>query len=218
MASSRSHHSVLRGAAAALALVAASAGSLAAQGRTLFAWSGRVDREVLLVMRGADVNTRQSSRDDYGRVRVGSQLPRTDGVVQLRVQRGRGSADVVQQPDARNDYTAVVRLRDDQPGTGDYRVAASWQPVDGGYAGDDDGRYDRRDDRRGNNGRGGGWGRGGRRDRDDRARRDRDDRNATTGTATTGTATTNRDDRRTAAPATTACTTTARRAGTARGT
>jgi hypothetical protein len=177
MTSPRFPLSALRAAAAALGLVVASAGSLAAQGRTLFAWSGRVDREVLLVMRGGNVNTRQSSRDDYGRVRVGSQLPRTDGVVQLQVQRGRGSADVVQQPNARNDFTAVVRLRDDQTGTGDYQVAAFWQPVNGGYAGSDDGRYDRGDDRRGNNG--GGWGRGGRRDRDDRARddRNRDDRN-----------------------------------------
>ena len=164
---------------AAVTAVAASAAPLAAQTqRALFAWSGRVDREVLLVMRRGAVETRFSGGgdDDRGRLRVGSGLPRTDGTVDLRVSRGRGSADVVQQPSARNDYTAIVRLRDDQSGAGDYQITALWQPVNGSYAGDFDrddrddrrDRRDRRDARRDdrrdrrNNGRGWGWGRGGR--------------------------------------------------------
>lgn len=172
MTRTQSHVSIARTAAAALALVAGSAGTLAAQGRPLFAFSGRVDREVLLVMRGGSVDTRESSRADYGQVRVGSQLPQRDGTVRLRVDRGRGSADVVQQPSARNDYTAVVRLRDDQAGADEYRVTAYWQGNDGTYAGNDDGRYDRGNDRHGNNGRAGGWGRSGR-DHDDAGQWDR---------------------------------------------
>lgn len=194
MTHTRSHVLITRTVAATLALMAGSAGTLAAQGRSLFAFSGRVDREVLLVMRGGNVDTRKSSRDDYGQVRVGSQLPQRDGTVRLRVERGRGSADVVQQPSARNDYTAVIRLRDDQAGADEYRVSAYWQG-DGTYAGNDDGRsddgrYDRGNDRGGNNGRGGGWGRGGRNQNDDgqrdRAQRrgrddDRDDRDGQNG-------------------------------------
>lgn len=169
-------------AVAAAAAVTASAAPAAAQSqRALFAWSGRVDREVLLVMRRGGVETRFSggSAEDRGRVRVGSALPRTDGNVRVRVSRGRGSADVVQQPSARNDYTTVVRLRDDQSGAGDYQVTALWQPLDGGYAGD----YGR-DDRagRGTNGsRGNGdwdWGRNRTGNgRSGSTRDDRDDRN-----------------------------------------
>lgn len=96
--------------------------------RTLFAWSGRVDREVLLVMYRGGVETRFSggSDDDRGRVRVNDPLPRTDGYVDVRLTRGRGSADVLQRPSARNDYTAVLRVEDRQGGAGCYDFEASW--------------------------------------------------------------------------------------------
>ena len=169
-------------AAVAAVLVAAAARPAAAQQRVLFSWQGRVDREASLMMRGTRVTTPGGwYNTDRGNLRVSSSLPQTDGVVRLRVERGRGAVDVVEQPSSRNDYTAVVRVRDDQNGAGDYVVTAYWQPTGGnvasgggwgGRGNDDDrnGRDDRndRDDRRGN--------RDDRRgDRDDR-RRDRDDR------------------------------------------
>jgi hypothetical protein len=163
-------------AAAAAVLVAAAARPAAAQGRVLFSWQGRVDREASLAMRGSRV-TAPGAWSVAGRsdVRVGSPLPQAEGVVRLRVERGRGAVDVVEQPSARNDYTAVVRVRDDQPGADDYRLTAYWQPLSGdvasggwGYDRDDrDGRYDRDDRRRDREAR--------RRDREDR-RRDREDR------------------------------------------
>ena len=152
----------------AAALVAGAARPAAAQERVLFSWQGRVDREAALVMRGDRVTVPggwggSSSRGD---LRVGSALPQTEGIVRLRIERGRGAVDVTEQPSARNDYTVAVRVRDDQPGADDYRVTAYWQPAYGnvatgrGRGGWDDDRDDR-DDRR--------------RDRDER-RRDRDER------------------------------------------
>lgn len=162
-------------AAAAVAVVAASAGALSAQQRTLYAWTGRVDRELLLVMKGGDVNARTGFGlgSDRGRFRVGADLPRTDGSVDVRVSRGRGSVDVVQQPSSRNDYTAVVRVRDDADGAGDYQITTYWQPANGSYAGGygDNGGY-------GNGGYGdhGGYGRGDNDGRDDGRWEDRRDR------------------------------------------
>jgi hypothetical protein len=165
------------GAALALSLAAAVTPAWAQQQRTLFTWNGRVDREVLIVMRGRDVSTRASNAErGRERARIEGVLPRAEGVVTVNVNGGRGDVDVVQQPNSRNDYTTIVRIRDERSGDDRYRVAAYWRPTSYGDArgNDRDGRYDDRDDRRGR-GRGqGGWGRG--RDRNDDDRRDRGDR------------------------------------------
>ncbi len=160
---------------AAAAVVAVAARPAAAQDRVLFRWEGRVDREAALVMRGSRVSvpggvfTGASPRD----LDVRSSLPEADGVVRLRVDRGRGAVDVVEQPSAANGYTARVRVRDDQAGADDYRLTAYWQPTGGSVAGGrwgswDDDRDDRRDERRRER-------EARRRERDER-RRDRDDR------------------------------------------
>ena len=162
-------------AALAAALVAGAARPAAAQQRVLFSWQGRVDRETSLTMRGSRVTAPGGwYNTDRGNLRVSSSLPQTDGVVRLRVERGRGAVDVVEQPSSRNDYTAVVRVRDDQNGAGDYVVTAYWQPTGGnvgsgggwGGRGNDDDRYgrddrdDRRRDREDRRRDGGGWGNG----------------------------------------------------------
>lgn len=117
--------------------------------RTLYQWSGRVDRDAVIVMQNGDVRTRLDSYDnDAGaRVRVGAELPPADGVVDVRVAEGRGRVDVVEQPSRRNGYRAVVRVRDDDAGAGFYRLVAMWRPT-GGYGDgrpgdgrDGDGRY-----------------------------------------------------------------------------
>ena len=154
------------------AAVAVSASSLFAQGRPLFEWSGRVDREVRIIMRGREARTQMADRSPFpsqrSRVNVETALPQRDGRVAVRVQDGRGDVDVIQQPSARNDYTAIVRVRDRSSGVDDYRITAYWMPDEYGNGtwGDRDGypnRPDRdRDDRdNGNWGRGnGGYGRG----------------------------------------------------------
>src|SRR5439155_1197050 len=87
---------------------------------------------------------------------------------------GRGQVDVVQQPTARNGYTAIVRVRDPQGGAGNYRINAFWQPVSAGEVAPPFGR-DRGYDRNDRNDRG--------YDRNDRGDdRDRDMRDRDTGT------------------------------------
>ncbi|QJR36593.1 hypothetical protein [Gemmatimonas groenlandica] len=140
--------------------------------RALFTWTGRVDREVLIVVRGRDVSTRGFDAALPSRTRVNAALPRTNANVVVQLNDGRGDVDVIEQPSARNGYQAVLRVRDPRAGADNYRITAYVD--DRGYD-DRDGRngrddvYDRRDDDRGDRGNkdkgnGGGWGRGGRRD------------------------------------------------------
>ena len=110
---------------------AASASAVAAQGsRPLFEWSGRVDREVQFTMRGRDVWTRAFGQSD-GRLPgpdITSALPQGDGVVRVRLESGQGEVRVIQQPTAENDYTAIVRVRD-QSNSGEMnRITATWLP------------------------------------------------------------------------------------------
>ena len=124
--------------------LAASASSLFAQGRPLFEWSGRVDREVRILMHGRDARTQTGARTPVlrSRVDVSTALPQRDGRVSVRVQDGRGDVDVVQQPSARNDYTAIVRIRDRSNGVDNYRLTAYWMPYESGNG---NGRWDDRD-------------------------------------------------------------------------
>ena len=163
--------SMTQAAALAALLVVAGAAGVAAQDRPLFEWRGRVDREIQIVMQGRDLNTHLASWQDRllrDRQRVFSVLPREDGWVTVRREDGRGDAEVVQQPSRRNDYTAVIRIRDARGGTDDYRLTAYWRP-----AGGDNGWNGR------SNGNGNGWGWG--RNRDGNDDRDRGGRNGNDG-------------------------------------
>lgn len=142
--------------------------------RTLFTWTGRVDREVYITIRGRDVRTSGVDANLPNRARVDDALPRAGrGYVLVRLADGRGDVDVIDQPSARNNYQATVRIRDPRSGADNYRVIAYWN-------GDDrnDDRYDDRRDGPGNNGRGWGWGRDDRdRDNNGRGNGRNDDRN-----------------------------------------
>ncbi|HET9983989.1 MAG TPA: hypothetical protein VFQ38_10395 [Longimicrobiales bacterium] len=156
--------SIPRTAPLAVALLVAAASSASAQDRPLFEWRGRVDREAQIYVRGRDVETRYygSNERDRDRARVRSPLPRQDGWVRVNVRDGRGDVRVLQQPSARNGYTAIIRITDRSGGHDNYRLSAYWEPSRGyGDRGDwRDGRgpggWDR--DGRGN----GGWDRDGR--------------------------------------------------------
>jgi hypothetical protein len=144
------------------AALAVSASSLFAQSRPLFDWSGRVDREVRITMHGRDARALTDNRFPMQRSRldVASALPDRDGRVSVRLQDGRGDAQVVQQPNARNDYTAIVRVTDRSAGVDNYHLTAYWEPdrYNDGYGNRDDrGGWDRGRDNPDNNG---GWGRG----------------------------------------------------------
>jgi len=152
--------------------------------RTLFIWNGTIDKEVVIQVNGRQVETRASALDASfaPRLEQRDELPRVVGNVDAHLANGRGDVDVLQQPSARNDFTALVRIRDPRGGTDNYRVVVTWQRVDVRY-GPNDGRGRGDDD----------WNRDERtrdeRTRDERTRdeRTRDERNRDNG---------NRDDGR----------------------
>ncbi len=129
-----------------LALGAALSVSMAwqatAQQREVFEWSGPVDREVQITMRGRSLSTSNVGNNEPGRARstVTSMLPRQDGEITIQVLSGRGTVDVIQQPTSANNYTAVVRIRDGESGAARYRFNALWQPSSAGEVGPPYGR------------------------------------------------------------------------------
>jgi hypothetical protein len=69
-------------------------------------------------------------------------LPRT-GATNFRVRgmEGRGSAQLVEQPNSQNGYVAVIRIEDSQPGAAEYRLRVDWHAEGATYFGPRD--YDR---------------------------------------------------------------------------
>lgn len=145
-------------AAMSLALLAGAASPLAAQGRQIFQWSGRVQQETFITVRGSNARVREGRYESSGNLRLNSALPRDDGRLMVRLERGSADVDVVQQPSYRNDYTAVIRVRDNARRNDRIQVAAFWRPEYDGRVGNNrdgdgpwgriDDRADRRDDRR----------------------------------------------------------------------
>jgi hypothetical protein len=162
----RSVRSMLSATLAGTALLATTAASARADGITLFTWSGTVDREAILVMRGAVLQTQGDGYEAFqeARWRVEESLPRANGSVSIARADGRGDVEVIEQPSLFNGYTARIRVRDRQGGADRYRLVVTWRGARD---------YDRRDgDRDGDRG---GYDRGGYdRGRDDRGGPDRD--------------------------------------------
>ena len=100
-----------------------------AQGQQLFEWNGRVDREVQIVMRGNQVWTRKigATEPDFARGRAMTDLPRQNGVVRVQVMQGRGDVSVIQQPNAQNSFTTIVRIQDPRSGQDTYRLVGFWE-------------------------------------------------------------------------------------------
>lgn len=110
--------------------------------RRLFVWRGIVDDDTRISMRGDRVRTQVLSgaqRRTNARVTETHNLPRRDGIVRVQLLEGRGRVQVIQQPNARNDYTTIVRVKDGQGGAGQYRFAVYFDPVDDGRG---SGRWD----------------------------------------------------------------------------
>lgn len=108
------------------------------QQQELFEWAGRVDREIRIeVGRNAAhiINMGSNERNNGGRIRSFVPMPRQPGTVTVQVLEGRGKVDVIEQPNARNGYTAVIRLRDPDGGSARYRIAAYFTPDNYGRGG-----------------------------------------------------------------------------------
>ena len=130
---------------------------LGAQETQLFTWTGRVDCQVNLTIQGSNTSTNAARGDEFGgRFRVSSALPRQDGTVRVVVSGGRGDVVVVQQPNASNNYAAVVRVADNSAGADRYQVTAYFTPTTGGRYGqgrNNQGRIDQGRNDNVNNGR-----------------------------------------------------------------
>jgi len=98
-------------------------------------WSGDVDTEVFVLVRGRQVfNTPVRGRSVSGQqVDITTPLPRRPVTVTLQDVQGRGQVELVEQPDQANNYTAKVRIVDSQPGFGNYHFTMAWDDVGQGY-------------------------------------------------------------------------------------
>ena len=120
----------IRSAALAMGLLGATVVSAHAQQRVLLDWSGRVDSVARISIQGGGARVSLVGTQDNGAgdLHVRNELPHRDGTVTVQVASGRGDVDVVQQPHADNDYTAIVRIRDHSGGMDRYQLTALWTP------------------------------------------------------------------------------------------
>lgn len=91
-------------------------------------WSGTVDEEALLLFRGRQAFTTAVRGQRVGGERVDftDPLPRREVTVRLENPRGRGRTELLEQPTADNNYTAKVRIIDEEGGAGSYSFALTW--------------------------------------------------------------------------------------------
>jgi len=101
--------------------------------RHSISWSGRVDDTVVLRIQGDQIRTRVVSGAAPWHVSstVGSPLPSEPVHVWLSNIHGRGSVELVREPSVDNNYTAVIRVKDDRSGPGTYSFNVNWRT---GYA------------------------------------------------------------------------------------
>jgi len=116
-------------------------------------WSGTVDDTATIAIRGRDIRVDSNFkgvRDE--RRNMDGVLPRRDLRVDLRNTRGRGDVQIIQQPNERNHFTAIVRIKDYQAGADRYRFRlvwrdrneeGHWRDGDGPRGRDNDDRNDR---------------------------------------------------------------------------
>ena len=92
-------------------------------------WSGNVDDTAVITIRGRDERARTTSGNGTSNVsaQVDGQLPNRPVNVELRRVSGRGQVTVIEQPNARNNYTARVRVRDSQGGSARYSFVLDWR-------------------------------------------------------------------------------------------
>ena len=105
-------------------------------------WRGRVDDYVELNIQGNRVRSRErgGSQTLNEQVSFSNPLPRADVTVSVRKRNGRGQVSVVQQPNQSNNYTAIIKIDDNQGGADNYEIEMDWN---GTYDSRNYGVYDR---------------------------------------------------------------------------
>jgi len=112
-------------------------------------WSGTVDDTATIAIRGRELrvdSNMKGVRDE--RRHIDGFLPRRDQWVDLRDIRGRGDVQIIQQPNERNHFTAVVRITDHQAGADRYHFRLVWRGRGDEERWRDGDDRDDRDDRR----------------------------------------------------------------------
>lgn len=93
-------------------------------------WRGDVDRaiEVSLRHRSVRVNilSGRSQRRQHQDSRVEGFLPARPVTVRLENVAGPGTVEVTQQPDEANNFTAVVRVTNNEPSRAEFRFTLAW--------------------------------------------------------------------------------------------
>ena len=93
-------------------------------------WSGDVDADADIRWRAGNVSQRNLNanivRNPSSSV-TGNVVTNRPGQITVNVRAGRGTVEVVQQPDANNRWTAVIRVHDPQSGYGHYEIEAFWR-------------------------------------------------------------------------------------------
>lgn len=107
--------------------------ALASYGEETFRWRGRVDGIDDILIKGSQVRIEHVSalpiqNQDH---RFSAPLPFAEVDLTLNVVQGRGNVRLMEQPSARNQYTAVVRVDDqDHSGNAEYEFELSWSRED----------------------------------------------------------------------------------------
>lgn len=91
-------------------------------------WRGRVDDVTVLEIRDRYVSDRVISGRPAENIRsnFNGALPNREVTVSVEKRRGRGEVRVVEQPSRRNNYTAVIHIRDSSGGADDYEIEVRW--------------------------------------------------------------------------------------------
>lgn len=91
-------------------------------------WRGRVDQRVNIVVSGSDVQSIDDSNSGLNNVdfTINGYLASRNGNVSVRKRVGRGSVTILQQPNASNDYQAIVQIFDPNRGDDEYEVEITW--------------------------------------------------------------------------------------------
>ncbi len=92
-------------------------------------WSGRVDGRDLIYIRGNDlwVDHRDGQPTYETNHSFYNPLPNRQCAVNVRQVNGRGNVRIIEQPSARNNYTAVVQVEDRDSGSDMYNLEIDWR-------------------------------------------------------------------------------------------
>lgn len=92
-------------------------------------WRGMVDKKVHLVIQDLSLktNTIDGNEQPAGVFSFTTALPRRSVSVGVKKTSGRGKAQVIQQPNEDNDYTAIVEVIDEKGGAKEYQIEIFWQ-------------------------------------------------------------------------------------------